>query len=162
MQLTDDVIYSTGAAGGIWTKVKLWMDSFTLLFSFQIYKGLESTYPSQTPAPSSLAAIDSCKANIGYSGTLFGTSGSINGVTSSSGGDTWWFPTNPALCGTGAPNPAPGQRLYVLDLGVSATLGGTLTLHTCGGTTNYDTKLWISTNCPNTAQSFIDGCKAGT
>ena len=48
----------------------------------------------------------------------------------------------------------PGPRLvYRLDLGDSAPAGGTLTLSTCGLTSN-NTVLYVGTGCPTWAASF--------
>ena len=62
-------------------------------------------------------------------------------------------------CATGLGAFYPGSRLlYALFLGAGVPLGGTLTITTCGHTSN-DTVLYLGTGCPVWAQPF--GCRAG-
>ena len=62
-------------------------------------------------------------------------------------------------CATGLGAFYPGSRLlYVLDLGEATPLGGTLTLTTCGHSTN-NTVLYVGTGCPTWALPFA--CRSG-
>jgi hypothetical protein len=62
-------------------------------------------------------------------------------------------------CATGLSAFYPGSRLvYALFLGPATPLGGTLTLTTCGHTTN-NTAVYVGTGCPTWDRPF--GCLAG-
>ena len=62
-------------------------------------------------------------------------------------------------CAQGYKTFVPGRRIvYRLALGDAVTLGGTLTLSTCGLTRN-NTVMYVGTGCPNAA--FYFGCLRG-
>jgi hypothetical protein len=63
-------------------------------------------------------------------------------------------------CAAGFKSFYPGSRLvYSLYLGASVPVGGTLTVTTCGHTSN-DTVLYVGTGCPTWAAPF--GCLVGS
>ena len=83
---------------------------------------------------------------------LMGTSGSARALATETAGNNGMYTSG--TCGAGFRTFYAGSRLvYMLSLGDNATLGGALTLSTCG-LTGDNTALYIGTGCPTWAMPF--------
>ena len=93
-----------------------------------------------------------CNAPVRGVTTLYGAVGSSPPQDAAAAGNIALFTSG--SCAAGFATFLPGPRaVYALFLGANATLGGILTLSTCGLTTN-DTVLYVGTGCPTWFGSF--------
>ena len=116
-----------------------------------------SITPSTTPPPTP-SVSPMCRAPVRNITTLVGVSGASPVVNFGSWGNVGMYTSG--SCGRGLSTLFGGPRgVFLLSLGGPAlVLGGTLTLSTCGLTSD-DTVLYVGTGCPTWALSF--GCLRG-
>ena len=110
--------------------------------------------PPCTPSPTTSAPL--CRGLPAVL-PLTGTTGTAPALSTAASGNPGMYTSG--SCAAGFRTFYPGPRLvFSLFLGLSAPLGGTLTVTTCGQSRN-NTVLYIGTGCPTWDRPF--GCLAG-
>ena len=107
---------------------------------------------SSAPTPTVTPTQPLCRAPVNCVLVQSGVSGTFPVVSSADAGNAGMYTTG--SCALGYSSFVPGPRLvYRITLSNELPVGGTLTLSTCGLTTN-DTVLYLGTGCPTWFGSF--------
>ena len=115
-------------------------------------KATSSVMLSSSPTPTATSTQSLCRAPVNRVAVQSGVSGTFPVASSADAGNAGMYTSG--SCAVGYQSFVPGPRLvYRITLSNELPVGGTLTLSTCGLTSN-DTVLYLGTGCPTWFGSF--------